>query len=59
MINIPEKAFPEIPENKVPESISIIFPHPRRVEIIITEENSIRIIKKDCLKISNLLFFYV
>lgn len=51
---IPDKIFPETSGNKVPKIFSIIFPSPAKTEIMKMEEKRSSIIKKDCLKISNL-----
>lgn len=59
--------IPKIPNNILPEisSHSLVlnissnnFPQPKRTGMTITAERKINSIKKDCLKISNLLLFY-
>jgi hypothetical protein len=52
--NIPVKMLPEIPPVREPKKFSMTSPQPASTERMRTEENKSSIIKKDCLKISNL-----
>lgn len=55
---IPERSFEEIPSKKFPNNFSQIVPKPAITGRISISENNIYSIKKDCLKVSNLLILF-